>query len=159
MLCFFEINSPLFYTIALVIAVALLGFMFTRRDRSQTSAKIVGTQLTPAEEASNDSSQLTLQRHDDDTITLTRETMWMRDGETLNLVINVTDTDVEIKEKKGIVVAANQSTEKPYVAQATINFLPLNTLKVRYESEIDGKWAMFSFNNSRSGTKTVELKY
>ena len=153
-----DINSVEFYTIALLVAVALIALLLRQREPGAARTHIVALDLEPTGEdvprddnATPKPTTLRLTALADGKVTLERDSMPLRAQETVNLVATVIGDKVTIEEKKGMTAVFN-SQERYYTGSQTLTFLPLEKVYIRYESQVTGRWAKFAFLN-REGNK------
>lgn len=154
-----DVHSVEFYVTALAVAIAVMALIFGQKTRGKARDYIVGLELSPdPDDTDNDrQSTLTLTADDNGALTLTRSRLPLRSGETANLVVEVVDDKVRITEKKGVKVKLGETA--CYNAAATVNFIPERKFGFRFESEITGQWATFSFLNLSGNRLEVELRY
>ena len=96
-----DFNSPEFYTLAFVIAMALVALLMGKRDKSPGSTHIV--QLATTLDGENeDDDVLTLQHVGNGRVLIKREGFSLAPEETVNLVFTIHDDECLVVEKKGI---------------------------------------------------------
>ena len=155
-----DFTSIEFYTIAFVVAMALVGFFMNYKRTAPASTHLAALELEPVQDdVSATESIIKLDAHDDGSVTLERKGLLLVDGETVNLVATVIDDKITIAEKKGKASAVG-GKESLYNGHATLAFFPSGIkVYIRYESSVAGQWSKFSFVN-KSGNRVVkELRY
>ena len=176
-----DLNSPEFYTIAFVVAMALLAFFFGHREKRPPSTYIVQLTTTPVEKeettdqsdasqgVSHQNSQLLADEEESEDllimeplsgghIQVRRTGLSLGDEETINLVITVQEERCTIIEKKG--VKRRRAVPQPVTGEATLKCLrPGTKYRIRYESQITSAWATFTFDTTSAVPVTVSLKY
>lgn len=151
-----DLNSPEFYTIAFVVAMALVALLMGKREKQPPSTYIVQLATTPAEGEANDT--LCLAPMEGGRIRLERSGLSHGDEETVNLVITITDDECSIVEKKG--VRRRKSMPQPVTGQATLKcFKPNTKYRLRYESQLTSAWASFTLDTSSPHPTQVTLRY
>ena len=158
-----DINSVEFYTIALLVAVALIALLMRQREPEAARTHIVPLDLEPTgEEVPRDDNatprptHLRLTALADGKVALERDALPLRAQETVNLVATVIDDKVTIEEKKGMTAVFN-SQEHYYNGSQTLTFLPFEKVYIRYESQVTGRWAKFAFLNREGNSYEREL--
>lgn len=148
-----DFNSPEFYTLALVIAIALVGLLFGERDPGPASTGIAPFTLNPC--VTDAPGRIALHALDDGDVMVLRDGMPVNDGDTVNIVATVVGDKVTIVEKRGV-----YGRGEAYSADgtATLSCLGHRRYHVRYESELTGQWALFTFKNTAGNTVTSHLK-
>jgi len=151
-----DINSVEFYTLAFVVAMALVGWLVGRRERRQPSTFIVPLDVQ-ADDAGGHGDGLGLQVHADGSVVVVRGGLMLADGETVHLVINVADGRCDIVEKKGI---KRRGVPRLMQGSARVVCLPAREQwQVRYDSEVTSRWATFRLDNTHPGTLEVDMRY
>jgi len=152
-----DFSSIEFYTLAFVVAMAVLGFLMGKRDKGLACTHIVQLSVSSADKPDEaDSVSLTLQ--DDGSILLSRTGLRLGEGETINLVITITGNQCLMVEKKGI--KQRRAARQPIHASVELTCLPMNEpLRVRYESQLTTRWAMFTCDFATGGPWHADLRY
>ena len=150
-----DINSTEFFVMALTVAMAVLAILFGQRSHNPATTAITTFALNPC--ITSDDGLVVLQAMDDGDVLVLRNGIPLNDGDTVNIVATVIDDKLRITEKKGVV--APSQTEVKADGTATLTGLPIDRYHVRYESEITGQWALFTFANRDGKTATAHLKY
>ncbi len=151
-----DLHSPEFYTIAFVVAMALVALLIGRREKQPPSTYIAQLTTTPVE--GEDEDVLCLEPIDGGRIRLTRTGLTLGDEETINLVITIQEEHCSIVEKKG--VRRRRAVGEPVAGEATLKCLrPGTKYRIRYESQITSAWATFTFDTTSATPVTVSLKY
>lgn len=175
-----DINSPEFYTISFVVAMAMLAFFFGNREKRPPSTYIVQLTTTPVEKEettdqsessasdSRQNAQLLAEEESEDLlimeplsggrIQVRRTGLSLGDEETINLVITVQEEQCTIIEKKG--VKRRRAVPQPVTGEATLRCLrPGTKYRIRYESQLTSAWASFIFDTASPIPVKVTLKY
>lgn len=151
-----DLNSPEFYTIAFVVAMALIALLLGQREKQPPSTWIVQLNTTPDEGEADDI--LRLEPTDEGHIRVTRTGLSLGAEETINLVITIQEEKCTIIEKKG--VKRRRAVGEPVMGEATLKCLrPGNKYRIRYESQLTSAWASFSFDTTNPAPVTVTLRY
>ena len=175
-----DLNSPEFYTIAFVVAMAMLAFFFGHREKRPPSTYIVQLNTTPveieetteqSESSASDSrqnAQLLAEEESEDLlimepigggrIQVRRTGLSLGDEETINLVITVQEEQCTIIEKKGI--KRRRAIPQPVTGETTLKCLrPGTKYRVRYESQLTSAWASFTLDTASPIPINISLKY
>lgn len=151
-----DLNSPEFYTIAFVVAMALVALLMGHREKQPPSTHII--QLTTAPDDGEADDVLCLEPMDRGRIHLTRTGLSLGAEETINLVITIQEEHCTIVEKKGI--KRRRSVGEPVSGEATLKWLrPGTKYRIRFESQITSAWASFTFDTTSPTPVTIPLKY
>ena len=151
-----DINSVEFYTIAFVVAMALVALLMGRTEKKPPSTYIVQLMTAPGDEDAENT--LTLEPASGGQIMISRSALGLGEGETVNLVITVQDDQCTIVEKKG--VKKRGVMPQPVTGQAMLKCLkPGRKYQIRYESQLTSSWAKFTFDTSSPSPKQVALRY
>jgi len=154
-----ETMSVEFYTLAFVVAMAVVGYLISRNDKSAKSTHIVQLDTNLVTSTDNQNDILRLQPQRDGSILLTRCGLFIAEGETVNLVITIADDKCSIVEKKGI-VKRRARAKQPITGSVTLTCLPTGgKLHVRYDSQITSRWVTFTFDPTKATTTIAELRY
>ena len=149
-----EVNSTEFYVMALTVAMALVALLFGQRKRGAATTEVVAFTLNDC--VTHDDGLVVMQAMDDHSVLVLRNGMPVCDGDTVNLVVTAIDDKLTIIEKKGIDTRSGLETRAD--GTAMISYLPAGLFHVRYESELTGQWALFSFSNHPGRTASSHLK-
>ena len=175
-----DLNSPEFYTIAFVVAMAMLAFFFGHREKRPPSTYIVQLTTTPVEKEettdqsefpqgdSHHNAQLLAEEESEDLLIMEpigggriqvhRTGLALGDEETINLVITVQEEQCTIIEKKG--VKRRRAVPQPVTGEATLKCLrPGTKYRVRYESQLTSAWASFTLDTASPIPINISLKY
>ncbi len=149
-----EVNSTEFFVLALAVAIALVALLFGQSDKGEATTHITAFSLNPC--VTSDEGLIVLQAQDDGSVLVLRNAIPLDQGDTVNIVVTAVGDKLTIVEKKGV----QSRTAIDFLADgaALIPHLPAERFHVRYESEITGKWALFTFTNRDSRTATAHLK-
>lgn len=151
-----DLHSPEFYTMAFVVAMALIALLIGRNEKKPPSTYII--QLTTAADEGDNDDTLCLTPMDGGTVQLTRTGFSLGEEETVNLVINIQEERCSIVEKKGI--KRRKAIGAPMTGTATLKCLrPGIRYRVRYESQLTSSWATFNFDTASPNPVNVTLKY
>lgn len=151
-----DINSPEFYTIAFVVAVALVVLLMGRVEKGPASTFIAPLDTRPDGDA-GDGDLLTLQPLDNGKVKITRTGLMLGPGETVNLVFTIRGEECSIVEKKG--VKRRGEPGEPVCGEASVKWLRRGTrYRIRYESQVTSAWATFAFNTADGQARQVQLK-
>ena len=151
-----DFHSPEFYTIAFVVAMALVALLMGRREKQPPSTHIIQLTTTPDDGEADD--VLCMEPMDGGRIHLTRTGLTLGAEETINLVITIQEEQCTIIDKKGI--KRRRAVGEPVSGEATLKCLrPGLKYRIRYESQITSAWASFSFDTTSAVPVTVSLKY
>ena len=153
-----DLNSPEFYTLAFVVAMALVAMLMGTRDKGQASTHIFQLMTSPLEDdESSDDDKLLMRNEGNGKVLIHRQGMTLGDEETINLVFTIRDDDCNILEKKG--VKRRGVVGVPVQGQVTVKCLRPIKYHVRYESQVTSRWASFTFDAASSQEKQVLLNY
>lgn len=150
-----DLNSPEFYTLAFVVAMALVALLMGHRDKGPASTHIVQLVTTPADEETEEDTltmQLVAGR-----VRICREGLMLGDEETVNLVFTIRGDECSIVEKKG--VKRRGVIGVPVKGEVSVKCLRPVKYRVRYESQVTSRWASFTFDAASAGPKQVTLGY
>ena len=151
-----DLNSPEFYTLAFVVAMALVALLMGHREKGPASTHIVQLSTTPAEEEADDDT-LRMSRVDGGRVLISREGLMLGDEETINLVFTIRDDECTILEKKGI--KRRGVIGVPCKGEVTVKCLRPMKYHIRYESQVTSRWATFTYDASSPDEKQVTLNY
>lgn len=154
-----DLNSPEFYTLAFVVAMALVAMLMGTRDKGQASTHIFQLVTSPVEgdDESIDDDKLLMRNEGNGKVLIYRQGMTLGDEETINLVFTIRDDECNILEKKG--VKRRGAVGTPVQGQVTVKCLRPIKYRVRYESQVTSRWASFTFDAASSQEKQVSLNY
>ena len=154
-----DLNSPEFYTLAFVVAMALVAMLMGTRDKGQASTHIFQMVTSPVEgdDESIDDDKLQMRNEGNGKVLIYRQGMTLGDEETINLVFTIRDDECNILEKKGVKRRGVVGT--PVQGQVTVKCLRPIKYRVRYESQVTSRWASFTFDAASTQEKQVSLNY
>ena len=154
-----DLNSPEFYTLAFVVAMALVAMLMGTRDKGQASTHIFQLMTSPVEgdDESVDDDKLLMRNEGNGKVLIHRQGMTLGDEETINLVFTIRDDECNILEKKGVKRRGVVGT--PVQGQVTVKCLRPIKYRVRYESQVTSRWASFTFDAASTQEKQVSLNY
>lgn len=150
-----DITSPEFYTIAFVVAMALIALLMGRTEKKPASTYIVQLLTAPDEEEREDAVRVEVL--DDGKVRIERTGFTLGEDETVNLVFTIRDGECIIVEKKGR--KRRGVIGDPMKGEVTVKcFRPIK-YHVRYESQLTSTWASFAMDASSPVVKRVALNY
>ena len=154
-----DLNSPEFYTLAFVVAMALVAMLMGTRDKGQASTHIFQLMTSPVEgdDESADDDKLLMRNEGNGKVLIHRQGLNLGDEETINLVFTIRDDECNILEKKGVKRRGVVGT--PVQGQVTVKCLRPIKYRVRYESQVTSRWASFTFDAASTQEKQVSLNY
>ena len=154
-----DLNSPEFYTLAFVVAMALVALLMGSRDKGQASTHIVQLVTSPVEgdDEPADDDELLMRHEGNGKVLICRQGMTLGAEETINLVITIRDDECNILEKKG--VKRRGMVGEPVKGHVTVKCLRPIKYRVRYESQVTSRWASFTYDAASSQEKRVTLNY
>jgi len=151
-----DLNSPEFYTIAFVVAMALVALLMGKREKRPPSTYILQLATTPGEADAEDIVRL--EPMDGGRVRLTRTGLAIGDEETVNLVITIREDECSIVEKKG--VRRRHAEQHPVGGEISLKCLkPGLKYHMRYESQLTSAWATFTFDTTSPQPTQVTLRY
>lgn len=149
-----DINSIEFYTIAFVVAMALVALLMGRTEKKPPSTYIFQLLTIPAD--SDDEDMLCIEALDGGRVRLSRTGLSIGPEETVNLIFTISDDKCSIVEKKG--VRRRRSVDESVTGEVTVRCLrPGCRYRIRYESQVTSTWATFTFDTSSPVPKNVKL--
>jgi hypothetical protein len=152
-----DINSVEFYTIAFVVAMALVGLLMGRTEKRPPSTHIVQLATTPVADVEDEEDVVCLEALDNGRVHFTRSGPSIGPEEKVNLVITIQEDRCSIVEKKGI--RRRRSLGEPVRGEVTVKCLrPGVKYRMRYESQVTSAWASFAYDTSSPDPKVVKLK-
>lgn len=151
-----DINSPEFYTLAFVVAMALVALLMGRREKQPPSTHIVQLHTEAAPDGQDDT--LSFAPMDGGRISISRTGISLGAEETVNLVITIQENSCTIIEKKG--VKRRGSIGEPVTGEASLKCLrPATKYRIRYESQLTSTWASFTLDTASPQPTIVTLRY
>ena len=141
------------YTVALVVAFALLGVIFSRPETEPATTSIVSIDLHYDMPTVN---HLSLTCVDNGYILFRHSALSMHEGESAHLVITTIGEKVKIVEKRGVTTTGNETAA---TAIATIDCLAQRRFVCRFDSEITGQWCTFNLTNVDGKCVEPELHF
>jgi len=150
-----DITSVEFFTLAFVVAMALVALLAGQREKKTPSTHIVQLVTTPGSDDGDDT--VSLERVDDGRVRLRRAGLFLGPDETINLVFTISGDKCTIVEKKGI--KKRGSAGCPVDGEVSVKFLRPVKYSVRFESQVMSTWATFTYDASSSAPKQVTLTY
>lgn len=151
-----DITSPEFYTIAFVVAMALVALLMGQAEKKPASTYIVQLDTVPDDEEDSEDA-VTLELLEDGKVRIGRTGLSIGAEETVNLVFTIRDSECTIVEKKGVKRRGSRGEAVKGEAQVKC-FRPIK-YRVRYESQITSAWASFTIDLSKPFVKRVHLNY
>lgn len=150
----FDVHSTEFFVACLAVAMAILALLFGQKDKGEATTHITAMTLNPC--VTSDDGLVMLQALDEGEVMILRNGIPVNDGDTVNLVVTAVGDKLTIIEKTG--VASGSRQEIKVDGTATIPHLAATRFHVRYESELNGQWALFTFTNHSDRTASAHLK-
>lgn len=151
-----DLNSPEFYTLAFVVAMALVALLMGHRDKGPASTHIVQLLTTPAEREADDDT-LRMKNVGGGRILISREGLMLGEDETVNLVFTIRDDECTILEKKG--VKRRGTVGVPVKGEVKVKCLRPIKYHIRFESQVTSRWASFTLDPASTSEKQVTLGY
>ena len=178
-----DLNSPEFYTIAFVVAMALVALLMGKREKRPPSTYIVQLTTTPATGEADD--VVTFEAVDGGLMRISHTGIMVVPEQTVNLVITIQEDQCTIIEKKGAsrkprrvrqAAAETQASSpgqtgedqgakrrkavpEPATGETIIKCLRPTKYKVRYESQLTSAWATFTLDAASPQPTRVTLRY
>ena len=157
-----DVTSVEFYTLAFVVAMALVALLMGRSEKQPPSTYILQLITVPqaVDDADDADDAVTLEPLDQGCcFLLNRSGITLAPDETVNLVITIQQDHCTIIEKKGKKRHRGVVGE-PVAGKAVIKCLrPATRYRVRYESQLTSTWATFTLDTSSPTTRVVKLNY
>lgn len=135
--------------IALVVAVALLWLLLAAGRNEQPTTSIIEGTATPAAGADG---MLTLRAVDDGLLELKHSSVPLAQGDTVNLIVTTTGTNIVITEKYG---ARGEGQREPMEITATLRLATCHPHTVRLDSQINGQWAVVTLTPTAGTVATA----
>lgn len=151
-----DITSVEFYTLAFVVAMAIVAMMLGRRERGIPSTHIVQLVTSPSDDESEEDTLL-LERLDNGRVRIRRTGLTLVPDETVNLVFTIRGEQCTIVEKKGI--KKRGTVGSPVTGEVTVKCLRPVKYSMRYESQVMSTWATFNYDAASPEPKQVVLTY
>ena len=150
-----DINSVEFYTIAFVVAMALIAFLMGRSEKHPPSTYI--TQLiTTAVDDEEDEDAVQMEVVDGGRVRISRSGLLLGPDETINLVFTISDEQCHIVEKKGL--KRRGTCQIPVAGEVIVKWLsPGRKYRIRYESQVMSTWARFTLDTSSTSPVRANL--
>ena len=152
-----DLNSPEFYTIAFVVAMALVALLMGHREKGPASTHIVQLVTTAVEGDNSDDDTVLLRHLGGGKVLICREGLMLSPEETINLVFTIREAECSILEKKG--VKRRGVVGEPVKGEVTVKFLRPMKYHIRYESQVTSRWVSFTYDASSPDLKQVTLNY
>ena len=152
-----DITSVEFYTIAFVVAMALIALLMGRKEKQPPSTFIVQLDTCPDDSLEAEDAVI-IEGDPSGALRLRRTGFTIGPEETVNLVITVQEDHCSIVEKKG--KKKRGSSGQAAIGEAVIKGLRYGTrYHLRYESQLTSTWATFTLDTSSPVHCTVKLKF
>ena len=152
-----DITSVEFYTIAFVVAMALVALLMGRKEKQPPSTYIVQLATTP-DEGDESEDTVTFDGEPGKPLRLKRTGISIDPEETVNLVITVQEDHCTIVEKKG--KKKRGSLGEAVIGEAVIKWLrPAGKFHLRYESQLTSTWATFTLDTTTPVHRIVKLNF
>ena len=152
-----DITSVEFFTLAFVVAMAIVALMIGRRERGMPSTHILQLITEPDDGGADTEDTVCLERLDNGRVRIRRTGLTLVPDETVNLVFTIRDEQCTIVEKKG--VKKRGTVGEPVKGEVTVKFLRPVKYYMRYESQVMSTWATFTYDASLPDPKQVNLNY
>lgn len=155
-----DINSVEFYTLAFVVAMALIALLMGRSEKKPPSTYIVQLDIADADDADAEDT-VSLESSSERTAVLLKRTgISLAPDETVNLVITIQEDHCTIVEKKGKKSRIKGAKGTPVTGEAVLKCLrPNSKYRMRYESQLTSTWATFTLDTASPAARVVKLKY
>jgi len=150
-----DFTSVEFYTLAFVVAMALIALLMGRTEKGTPSTHIVQLGTVPDDGATDD--VLTMQAMGNGRVAISRTGIMLLPEETVNLVFTMRGSECTILEKKG--VKRRGTPGVPVSGHVMVKCMRPIKYRIRYESQLTSAWAMFDFDAASSQPVEVRLKY
>ena len=150
-----DFTSVEFFTLAFVVAMAVVAMMIGRRERGTPSTHIVQMITSPGDDESEDA--VCLERLENGRVRIRRTGLTLVPDETVNLVFTIRDDQCTIVEKKGI--KKRGVVGEPVAGEVTVKCLRPIKYSMRYESQVMSTWAAFTYDAASPDPKQVSLNY
>lgn len=151
-----DFTSPEFYTIAFVVAMALVALLMGKAEKKPASTHIVQLATVPDDEEDSE-DVVTMELVEGGKVRIMRTGLSIGAEETVNLVFTIRDGECTIVEKKG--VKRRGSRGEPVKGEVVVKCFRHIKYRVRYESQITSAWASFMIDVSGPFVKRVNLNY
>lgn len=153
-----DVTSIEFYTLAFVVAMALVGFLIGSSQKDPPSTYILQLLTSPSQETSDAGNTLFIECIEEGVFLFKREGLSLAPGETVNLVFTLRGEECTIVEKKG--KRCRGVEEDPVAGCATVRCLRFGRkYRIRYESQLTSTWASFSLDTTNPEDKLITLAY
>lgn len=155
-----DINSVEFYTLAFVVAMALVALLMGRTEKRPPSTYIVQLDTADAEDAEAEDTVTLEPSSERKAVLLKRSGISLAPDETVNLVITIQEDHCTIVEKKGRKNRVKGIEGDPVTGEAVLKCLRPNCkYRMRYESQLTSTWATFTLDTASPTTRVVKLNY
>lgn len=152
-----DITSVEFFTLAFVVAMAIVAMLIGRRERGIPSTHILQLITEPDGDDAEAEDSVLLERLDNGRVRIRRTGLTLVPDETVNLVFTIRDNQCTIVEKKGI--KKRGAVGEPVAGEVVVKFLRPIKYSMRYESQVMSTWATFTYDAASSDVKQVCLNY
>ena len=152
-----DITSPEFYTLAFVVAMALLALLLGRTEKKPSSTYVLQLPTVPDEDGEESEDAVRFEVLDNGKVRIVRTGFMLRDDETVNLVFTMCDGECKVVEKKG--KKHRGPIGLPTRGEVTVKYFRPIKYHIRYESQLTSTWASFTLDASSPVVKKVELNY
>ena len=155
-----DITSVEFYTLAFVVAMALVALLMGRREKNPPSTYIVQLVTSPDDDADAEDSVSLQPTETGKAVLLKRSGIALAPEDTVNLVITIQEDTCNIVEKKGRKSRGKGIMGDPVTGEATVKCLhPGCKYRMRYESQLNSTWATFTLDTSSTTARVVKLNF
>lgn len=154
-----DITSVEFYTLAFVVAMALVALLMGRTEKKPPSTYIVQL-MTNISDEETEAEDTVLLQPTAGTVQLKRTGISIAPEDTVNLVITVQEDSCSIVEKKGRKSRSKGIVGDPAIGEAVLKCLrPGTKYHMRYESQLNSTWATFTLDTSSQEPRLVKLNF
>ena len=155
-----DITSVEFYTLAFVVAMALVALLMGRTEKKPPSTYIVQLDTIAIDDDEAEDTVLLQPTAQDKTVLLKRSGIAIAPEDTVNLVITIQEDRCTIVEKKGRKSRNKGFKGDPVSGEATLKCLRPNCkYRMRYESQLNSTWASFTLDTSSQEPRLVKLNF
>lgn len=156
-----DITSVEFYTLAFVVAMALIALLMGRTEKNPPSTYIVQLLTNDTDVDAEAEDTVSLQPTDTSSAVLLKRTgISIVPGDTVNLVINVQEDNCTIVEKKGRKSKSKGIMGDPVTGETVLKCLrPGIKYRMRYESQLNSTWATFTLDMSSQEPRLIKLNF
>ena len=152
-----DITSVEFYTLAFVVAMALVALLIGKKEKQPPSTYIVQLTTTEPADQGTDIDTVILQPSGD-AVLLKRTGIEVSPEDSVNLVITIQQDYCTIVEKRGR--KSKGRARQTMDGEAVLKCLrPYRKYRIRYESQLNSTWAKFTLDTSSSTPCAQRLNF